>query len=253
MTKNEQDTASNSYPYYMSGYSPNFEQTRKGCTQLGRLRLDPLLGDVDYLIYKLRRPIIETWLKEITGSDLVVLDIGGRIQPYRTFIEQRAKHYIAVDLVMEGLVTTVATAEQLPLKEESTDVILCNDMLQYVPDPVAAVNEMFRILRPGGRLILSIKSSYPGHHDEYWRFLPHSLRYLTRLFSSARIEPEGYSLAGTCVSLNVLLHRDIKNERLMRIATKTTIPFLNILGLCLDPLVSNHTRSTCCYSILAIK
>jgi SAM-dependent methyltransferase len=253
MTKKEQDTASNSYPYYISGYYPNFERTRKGCTELGRLRFNPLLGDVDYLIFKLRRPIIETWLREITGSDLVVLDIGGRIQPYRTLIEQRAKHYIAVDLLMEGLVTIIATAEQLPLKEGSTDVILCNDMLQYVPNPVAAVNEMFRTLRPGGRLILSTRGSYPEHHDEYWRFLPHSLRYLTRLFSSTQIEPEGYSIAGTCVFLNVLLHRDIKNERLMRIATKTTIPFLNILGLCLDRLVSNHTRSTCGYSILAIK
>lgn len=253
MTINDQATPSHSYPYYVSGYSPKLEQTRKGCAQLGRLRLDPLLEDVDYLIFKLRRPIVEAWLREMRGSDLVVLDVGGRIQPYRTLIEQRTRHYIAVDLQMAGLVTVVATAEQLPLMEGSADLILCNDMLQYVPDPVAAVSEMFRILRPGGRLILSTRGSYPEHHDEYWRFLPHSLRHLTRLFSSAQVEPEGSSIAGMCIFLNVLLHRDITNDRLMRIAKKTTIPFLNIVGLYLDRLAPLHTRSTCGYSVLAIK
>lgn len=126
----------------------------------------------------------------------MVLDLGGRIQPYRSLIEKRTKRYIAVDLVMEGFVNVVATAERLPFMDGSIDVILCNDMLQYVPNPDFALSEMHRILHRGGSLILSTRASYPEHHDEYFRFLPNALRHLTGMFEKTQLEPEGSSVAG---------------------------------------------------------
>lgn len=47
-------------------------------------------------------------------------------------------------------------AEQLGLDAESFDVALCALGLMYVPDPVAALREMHRILRPGGRAIAAV-------------------------------------------------------------------------------------------------
>lgn len=44
------------------------------------------------------------------------------------------------------------SAECLPLASESVDVITSNGALNLVPDKRAAVREMFRVLRPGGRL-----------------------------------------------------------------------------------------------------
>jgi ubiquinone/menaquinone biosynthesis C-methylase UbiE len=47
-------------------------------------------------------------------------------------------------------------AQQLALPDAGFDVVLCSLGLMYVPDPAQAVFEMRRVLRPGGRLVLSV-------------------------------------------------------------------------------------------------
>jgi arsenite methyltransferase len=46
-------------------------------------------------------------------------------------------------------------AEDLPLGKESVDVVITNGVLNLVADKVRAFAEIFRVLRPGGRLHLS--------------------------------------------------------------------------------------------------
>ncbi|MEU5263254.1 class I SAM-dependent methyltransferase [Amycolatopsis sp. NPDC021455] len=46
------------------------------------------------------------------------------------------------------------SAHELPFAEASFDTVLCTFGLCAIPDPAAAVAEMVRVLRPGGRLIL---------------------------------------------------------------------------------------------------
>ncbi|GHG47391.1 MULTISPECIES: class I SAM-dependent methyltransferase [Amycolatopsis] len=46
------------------------------------------------------------------------------------------------------------SAHDLPFAEASFDTVLCTFGLCAIPDPAAAVGEMVRVLRPGGRLIL---------------------------------------------------------------------------------------------------
>ena len=43
----------------------------------------------------------------------------------------------------------------LPLPDDSLDAVFANMYLHHCPDPLAAVREMVRILRPGGRLVLT--------------------------------------------------------------------------------------------------
>jgi ubiquinone/menaquinone biosynthesis C-methylase UbiE len=47
-------------------------------------------------------------------------------------------------------------AETLVLPSANFDVALCSLGLMYMPDPVQAVREMARVLRPGGRLVLAV-------------------------------------------------------------------------------------------------
>ncbi len=46
-------------------------------------------------------------------------------------------------------------AMALPFADGSFDVVMCQQMLQFVPDPRAAVREIRRVLAPGGRLLVS--------------------------------------------------------------------------------------------------
>lgn len=43
----------------------------------------------------------------------------------------------------------------IPLQDSIFDVVVCNNAFQYAPDIIAALNEIKRVLRPGGRLVLS--------------------------------------------------------------------------------------------------
>lgn len=56
-------------------------------------------------------------------------------------------------------------AQNLPFESESFDVVLSQAGLMFFPDPVGAVTEMRRVLRPGGRLAVQVwASSPPNEH-----------------------------------------------------------------------------------------
>src|SRR5271163_4760524 len=50
----------------------------------------------------------------------------------------------------------IATIAHLPLPNQSLDGILCSSVLEYVSDPAACLAEFARVLRPHGRLIISV-------------------------------------------------------------------------------------------------
>jgi ubiquinone/menaquinone biosynthesis C-methylase UbiE len=54
-----------------------------------------------------------------------------------------------------------ASAEAMPLPDASFDVVLCQMGLQFVPDRNAALREIWRVLAPGGRLLLSVPGPTP--------------------------------------------------------------------------------------------
>lgn len=70
----------------------------------------------------------------LRGNDLALLDVGGRIQPYRPLGRGEVSRYVPLDLQMEELVDVVPNGKRLPVKDGSFDVVLCSDALQYIPD-----------------------------------------------------------------------------------------------------------------------
>jgi hypothetical protein len=103
-------------------------------------------------------------------------------------------------------------------------------------------------------LILSTRGQYPEHHDELWRFLPNGLRHLAKAFSRVEVEPEGRSGSGVMTAVNVLMHRNIHSPALQRIAARTSVPFVNALGLIIDRIGwSKDVRFTCGHSLRAFK
>jgi SAM-dependent methyltransferase len=63
-----------------------------------------------------------------------------------------------------------ADAQRLPLRDETVDAVVSIAVLQLVPDPAAALAEMARVLRAGGRLAVMVPTA--GWAARFWRFLP---------------------------------------------------------------------------------
>jgi arsenite methyltransferase len=87
----------------------------------------------------------------------------------RTKLRAIAADAGAVNLeVMEG------NAEAIPLPDASVDVVSSNGVLNLVPDKAAAIREIARVLRPGGRVqiadivVESLPSEACRSHPELW-------------------------------------------------------------------------------------
>jgi ubiquinone/menaquinone biosynthesis C-methylase UbiE len=55
-----------------------------------------------------------------------------------------------------------SSAEAMPLSDETFDAVLCQVSLQFLPDKIAALRQMRRVLVTGGRLILSVPGPTPA-------------------------------------------------------------------------------------------
>ena len=55
----------------------------------------------------------------------------------------------------QNAIVTIGDSENMPLDDEQYKVVTCNLSLHHYPDPQKAVNEMYRILKKGGYLLLN--------------------------------------------------------------------------------------------------
>ena len=52
-------------------------------------------------------------------------------------------------------VDIISDITEIPVDDASFDVVLCTEVLEHVPDPLKTLNELVRILKPGGKLIIT--------------------------------------------------------------------------------------------------
>ncbi len=219
----------------------------------GQQRLYPSIADPSWLILRRRREIFRRWMEGLPPG-LSVLDIGGRIQPYRSLLAAKCAKYTALDLAWTPLVSVIGQAERLPLADGQFDLVLCTQVLEYIPEPRSAIDEIHRVLKAGGTLFLSAPAVYPrGAEIEYWRFLPCALKRMLASFSEVDVTPEGNSLVGLVRTLNVCLVT-LAPGVLARLLRYTLVPCLNLLGALVEPVFpGGDDRFSANYSVRARK
>ncbi len=129
------------------------------------------------------------------------LDIGAQNGPYAACFPNR----VALDVRPGRGVQILGDAQALGLADGTFDVVLCTEVLEHLPEPQRAVDEMFRVLKPGGTLLLTTRFLFPIHdapHD-YFRFTKYGLRHLLRRFHVLELSEE----AGSVGTLAILLQR----------------------------------------------
>jgi predicted SAM-dependent methyltransferase len=84
-----------------------------------------------------------------------VLHVAPEQAFYKRFRKQENLEYTTTDL-LSPLADVKADICDLPFSANSFDTILCNHVLEHIPDDTKAMQELFRILKPGGMAILQI-------------------------------------------------------------------------------------------------
>ncbi|MBV8062345.1 MAG: class I SAM-dependent methyltransferase [Nevskia sp.] len=107
-----------------------------------------------------------------------VLDFGCADSPYRSCVPQGCQ-YLAADLPGNPKATVLVGADgTLPCADGEFDAVLSSQVLEHVRDPGLYLAECRRVLRPGGRLLLSTHGTMFLHRDpvDYWRWTCDGLR-----------------------------------------------------------------------------
>lgn len=105
-----------------------------------------------------RHRLLWLYLKRETdffSKPLKVLHFAPEQAFYSRFRKQQNLDYTTTDL-NSPLADVKADICHLPFADEVYDVVLCNHVLEHIPDDTKAMQELFRILKPGGMAILQI-------------------------------------------------------------------------------------------------
>lgn len=74
---------------------------------------------------------------------------------YKLFRNQKNLNYTTTDL-FSPLADVKADICNLPFEDNTYDIILCNHVLEHIPDDTKAMQELYRVLKPGGMGIFQI-------------------------------------------------------------------------------------------------
>lgn len=102
-----------------------------------------------------------------------VLDVGCGSQPYRSLF--REHDYVGLEFdTARNRATKSADlwfdGRRFPSDDAAFDIVLCSQVLEHTPEPQAMIAEIARVLRPGGRLILSVPFVWDEHEQPYDNF-----------------------------------------------------------------------------------
>ncbi|MGF1595629.1 MAG: methyltransferase domain-containing protein [Acidimicrobiales bacterium] len=119
---------------------------------------------------------------------MVVLDLGAGFGRHAFETARRGADVVAVDLSADELASTAATfaamvadgelggdggsravetatvrgdGRRLPFADGSFDRVIASEVLEHVPDDLGVLGELFRVLRPGGRLAATVPAALP--------------------------------------------------------------------------------------------
>ena len=128
-------------------------------------------------------PIYEMGSLRVSGQEILA-----DMRPYfpnQTFVGCDMRPGLGVD--------RIENVERLGLLNNSVGTVICLDTLEHVEDVIQAMKEMYRVLKPGGLLVITSVMNFCIHSypSDYWRFTPMAFQFLLKPFSSKEVVYDG--------------------------------------------------------------
>jgi len=131
-----------------------------------------------YFIHKKKlRDALSKAVRNQTGE--LILDVGCGLQPYRGLFSGY-RRYVGIDSEISRKPDICASAESIPFETATVDAVLCTELLEHLCEPKTVLQEIARVLKPGGLLFLTAPMSWNLHYEphDYYRYTKYGLAYL---------------------------------------------------------------------------
>jgi len=102
-----------------------------------------------------------------------------------------ADKIVNIDLFLFPNVDIAADISNSPLADESVDYVILDSVIEHVPNPQDVVDEVWRVLKPQGKLLCMNPFLFPyhGYPAHYCNFTRDGMQHLLRKYSDVRVEP----------------------------------------------------------------
>jgi ubiquinone/menaquinone biosynthesis C-methylase UbiE len=197
-----------------------------------------------------------------------VLDVGCGESPYKHLLAHGTTRYFGIDIVDAGKFDyrnpdiTPFNGEDIPFESDMFSGLICTEVLEHVQNYQKLIDEMHRVMRKGGKGIITVPWSARYHYIPYdfFRYTPASLKTMFAMFSEVQIKPRGTDLAAIASKVIVLWFRNLLPSTVWRlillpfwIAFSPVLFFFIALGhLCVN-LNLGSEDDPLGYTIVAIK
>ena len=95
------------------------------------------------------------------GKNKKALDVGCREGIQSRWLESKGYNTTSTDIENKYEKCVIVNADkELPFKDGEFDIIWCSEVIEHLEDPVKSVSEFRRVLRPGGKLVITTPNSF---------------------------------------------------------------------------------------------
>ena len=105
--------------------------------------------------------------------------------------------FLGTDIQPGPNVDQVEDVHKLSFADETFGTAFALETLEHVHDPIRAVEQLHRVLKPGGVLAISSPSMFfpiHAHPWDFWRFTPEAFQHLLKDFETTFVTPFGHEL-----------------------------------------------------------
>ncbi len=185
------------------------------------------------LVARLSRRGIDSFVElGLSGVEGRILNLGcGRRNAARG---DRVRE-IGVDIRPHPAAHARGDAHRLPFADDSFDAVVSMEVLEHLHSPERVVDEVQRVLKPGGRLVLTTRFIFHIHGApiDYYRYTRYGLEYLFRDFADLRVQSQHSGYMSFLVTAGRLIAEEAAIFRILALPLGVLV---NLLAL-LDPLM----------------
>lgn len=191
-----------------------------------------------------------------------ILDVGCGDKPYKHLFAQ--SEYLGIEIAGGGHNDKEKKSDQyydgknIPFGDKIFDVVLCTQVLEHTEDPQGLTKEMYRVLKPGGRIFLTMPFIGNEHEQPYdfWRFTQFAHKKIMHEigFTGVEIKPtcKFFSTLGQLTCSFIFESVQVRSTALKLLLSLAILAPIQTLAILLD-LIFKNSRITLNYAVTAKK